>query len=78
MQDIKRIKHRERESQTQTQGYVSRLEHPAQRRRLHPEGFQLSPLRTLQRIQTKSFTQEEAKCNAPIPRIRGRHCDVYT
>ena len=45
-------RHNERESkeivdQTQTQGYVSRFEHPALRPRLHTEGFLLiRPQRT--------------------------------
>ena len=51
----------ERDSQTQTQEYVSRFEPLALRSRLHLEGFQLSLLRTPQRIQIQSSTQEEVQ-----------------
>ena len=42
----------ERDSQTQTQGYVSRFEHQVLRPRLHLEGYPLSPLVTPQKIQS--------------------------
>jgi len=51
----------------QTQGYVSRFEHQALRPLLHLEEFQLSPLRTPQRIQTQSSTQQEAQSQGTKP-----------
>ena len=42
--------------QTQTQGYVSRFEHPALRPRLHTEGF---PLTRPQRTPTQGTSTED-------------------
>ena len=30
------------------------------------------------KVKPRLWLKKHESCNAPIPRIRGRHCDVYT
>ena len=53
---VKRERELEKVDQTQTQGYVSRFEHPALRPRLHTEGF---PLARPQRTSTQGTPIED-------------------
>jgi len=64
----KESKSLERDSQTQTQGYISRFVHQALRPRLHRvKDFYYLHQKTLQKIQTQSSTQEEVQRQGTKP-----------